>query len=53
MPRGWSGWRGSPPDIVEAILVGRQPAGLKAYGLMRDTRIPIDWQEQREALGFV
>jgi hypothetical protein len=41
------------PDIVEAILDGRQPACLTASGLMRDTRIPLDWPEQRKALGFV
>jgi hypothetical protein len=41
------------PDIAEAILEGRQPAGLIASQLMRDTRIPIDWNEQRQALGFI
>ncbi|MGK7863740.1 hypothetical protein ACFHNC_14945, partial [Falsiroseomonas sp. E2-1-a4] len=41
------------PDIVEAILDGRQPINLRASRLMRDTRIPTDWQEQRRALGFV
>jgi hypothetical protein len=41
------------PDIIEAILHGRQPANLSASRLMRDTRIPTDWQEQRQALGFV
>ena len=40
------------PDIVEAILEGRQPAGLTASRLMRDTRIPTGWNEQRQALGF-
>lgn len=40
------------PDIVEAFLDGRQPAGVTASVLMRDTRIPTDWQEQRRALGF-
>lgn len=41
------------PDIVEAILGGCQPANLTASRLMQDTRIPTDWQEQRQALGFV
>jgi hypothetical protein len=41
------------PDIIEAILDGRQPPGLTATCLMRDTRLPTDWQEQRQALGFV
>jgi hypothetical protein len=35
------------PDIVEAILNGRQPAGLQVEGLMR--RFPVCWQEQRAA----
>ncbi|SDB28911.1 hypothetical protein [Belnapia rosea] len=41
------------PDIIEAILHGRQPANLSASRLMQDTRIPTDWQDQRQALGFV
>jgi site-specific DNA recombinase len=40
------------PDIIEAILDGRQPPGLTATSLMRDTRLPTDWQEQRRALRF-
>ncbi|MBR0654604.1 recombinase family protein [Plastoroseomonas arctica] len=40
------------PDIVEAILGGCQPANLTASRLMRDTRVPSDWQEQRRPLGF-
>jgi hypothetical protein len=41
------------PDIVAAILAGKQPAGLTANKLMADTRLPLDWQEQRATLGFV
>lgn len=33
------------PDIVEAILNGRQPAGLQLETLM--TRFPVGWNEQR------
>jgi hypothetical protein len=33
------------PDIVEAILNGRQPAGLQLDGLMR--RFPVGWRDQR------
>lgn len=33
------------PDIVEAILNGRQPARLQLDGLMR--RFPVGWREQR------
>jgi len=32
------------PDIVEAILSGRQPAGLQLDGLLR--RFPVGWREQ-------
>jgi DNA invertase Pin-like site-specific DNA recombinase len=41
------------PDIIGAILGGRQPTNLSASRMMRDTRIPTDWQEQRQALDFV
>lgn len=40
------------PDIVTAILEGRQPVTLTANKLMADTRLPIDWAEQRRVLGF-
>ena len=40
------------PDIVQAILQGRQPVGLSATGLIEDWRLPLDWQDQRSALGF-
>jgi hypothetical protein len=33
------------PDVVEALLMGRQPAGLQLDGLMR--RFPVGWREQR------
>ena len=41
------------PDIVVAILNGRQPVGLTAHKLMADTRLPLEWSEQRTTLGFV
>ena len=40
------------PDIVAAILAGKQPAGLTANKLMADTRLPLDWRDRRAALGF-
>ena len=40
------------PEIVEAIVAGRQPAALSANKLMKDTRFPLSWHEQRLALGF-
>ena len=33
------------PDIVEAVLSGRQPASLQLDALLR--RFPVAWQEQR------
>jgi len=41
------------PDIVAAILAGKQPPELTSNKLMADTRLPLDWREQRAALGFV
>ena len=38
------------PDIVEAILDGRQPADLGIQKLLRD--LPVMWVEQRKRLGF-
>jgi hypothetical protein len=40
------------PEIVCAILNGRQPAQLTAARLSRITHLPSDWSEQRKALGF-
>jgi hypothetical protein len=36
------------PDIVEAILDGRQPAGLQLEGLMKP--FPVCWRDQWDAL---
>jgi site-specific DNA recombinase len=41
------------PDIVTAIVDGKNPPQLTAKKLMRlALEIPIDWNEQRELLGF-
>jgi site-specific DNA recombinase len=40
------------PDIVSAILSGRHPPELTARRLMDDTRLPLDWNEQWQRLGF-
>jgi site-specific DNA recombinase len=40
------------PDIVSAIFSGKHPPELTARRLMDDTRLPLDWNEQRHALGF-
>ena len=41
------------PDIVEAILEGRQPVGLTATHLMKTADLPLEWAAQRQALGCV
>ena len=38
------------PDIVEAILEGRQPLTLKFENLYK--HIPLNWAEQRQQFGF-
>ena len=40
------------PDIVAAILAGRQPVELTARKLIRLKPIPALWVEQRLVLGF-
>jgi hypothetical protein len=40
------------PDIVEAILEGRQPVHMTARKLERTDALPIRWDDQRAALGF-
>ena len=40
------------PDIVTAIIDGRQPPGLTANMLMKNTRLPLRWEAQRKRLGF-
>ncbi len=40
------------PDIIEAILDGRQPVELTATRLKRLTDLPASWAEQRRLLGF-
>jgi len=40
------------PDIVEAILDGRQPPGISVRKLTNNKQLPSDWTEQRQLLGF-
>ena len=40
------------PDIVSAVLSGKHPSELTARKLLDDTRLPLDWNEQRRNLGF-
>lgn len=39
------------PDIVEAILEGKQPKDLKMIDFLRK-ELPLLWEEQREKFGF-
>lgn len=41
------------PDIVQAIMDGRQPPLLNANQLRRLSHLPTDWRVQRQLLGFV
>ena len=43
---------GLAPDIVTAILEGRQPANLTRTRLARTKALPLDWNEQRRMFGF-
>ena len=40
------------PDIIQAILDGRQPRDLTADKLLAHSRLPLTWHEQRTVLGF-
>ena len=38
------------PDIIQAILAGNEPSGVSLEKLTKN--LPLDWGEQRKALGF-
>lgn len=40
------------PDIIAAILDGRQPVTLNRQRLVRLANLPLDWREQRMMLSF-
>ena len=40
------------PDIIEAILLGKQPIELTPEKLKRLRILPMSWEEQRIVLGF-
>ena len=40
------------PDVIAAILDGVQPSSLSARRLLRISNLPLDWNEQRQLLGF-
>jgi hypothetical protein len=41
------------PDIVSAIIAGRQPPALSGRRLLRFASLPIEWADQRRLLGFL
>ncbi|MBV8938660.1 MAG: hypothetical protein JO089_02315 [Alphaproteobacteria bacterium] len=41
-----------PPDTMVAIYQGQQPANLTSESLTKRIDLPLDWQEQKIALGF-
>jgi hypothetical protein len=41
------------PDIITAIVEGRQPPALSGRTLLRCANLPIEWAEQRRLLGFI
>ena len=40
------------PDIVEAIVEGRQPGNLTAEAVTRHIEIPLEWRSQKTALNI-
>ena len=40
------------PDITARLIAGEHPPELNAARLMQDTRLPLDWAEQRAALAM-
>jgi len=48
VPKRLRARRAGPPDIVEAILGGRQPDGMTLAGLMEP--FPVEWERQRSTL---
>ena len=40
------------PDIVSAIVAGNQPPSLNGRRLLRAANLPLDWDGQRQLLGF-
>lgn len=42
------------PDIIRAVLDGRQPRHLNLHALRgRQAEVPLNWQEQRQLFGFL
>ena len=41
------------PDITRAVLHGRHPVEINAKRLTSESRIPLDWKEQRARFGFL
>ena len=41
------------PDIITAIIEGRQPPTLKTIHLRKISNLPTNWEEQRKLLNFI
>jgi hypothetical protein len=41
------------PDIIAAIMDGKQPADLSVTQMVRAPIVPVCWQAQRGAFGFI
>ncbi len=41
------------PDVVEAIIKGRQPVDRTAEALTSRVDLALDWTAQKRALGFI
>lgn len=39
------------PDIIDAILDGKEPSGL-SLAMLTKKQIPLVWEEQRQGFGF-
>ena len=44
--------KSSPPQLVLDFECRAEPPDLTAHRLLNDTRLPLDWDEQRVALGL-
>jgi site-specific DNA recombinase len=40
------------PEIVERIIAGNQPPALTTEKLLKNIDLPLDWQQQKQLLGF-
>ncbi len=41
------------PEIIESIIAGNQPPALTTEKLLKNIDLPLDWQQQKQLLGFI